>query len=372
MSGDRRPGGPQRPWDRRPPPREPPPLLQRRPYRSSPPPPPPPQRRPPSPPRIPRRRSWARRLVVLALLAVLAAAAGLAGGAVWLDSALQRAAVFTGYAERPAHGRGTTWLLVGSDSRADLTADQQQHLTTGGDLGNGRTDTMLLIHLPEAGSGSPATVVSIPRDSYVPIPGYGDDKVNAAFALGGAPLLTRTVEQATGLRLDHYVEIGFGGFAALVDALGGVTLCPDEPIDDPLAGLSLPAGCQKLAGRAALGYVRSRATPRADLDRMDHQRLFLSALVARIADPAVWLDPRRWYAVPHAAVHALTVDAGAGVLDLAALGWALRGPTMMLTVPVGESTYTDSGDAVVWDHRQAARLFEALSRDEPPEAGPDN
>lgn len=310
--------------------------------------------------------------MVLALLAVLAAAAGLAGGAVWLDTALQRAAVFTGYAERPAHGRGTTWLLVGSDSRADLTADQQQHLTTGGDLGNGRTDTMLLIHLPEAGSGSPATVVSIPRDSYVPIPGYGDDKVNAAFALGGAPLLTRTVEQATGLRLDHYVEIGFGGFAALVDALGGVTLCPDEPIDDPLAGLSLPAGCQKLAGRAALGYVRSRATPRADLDRMDHQRLFLSALVARIADPAVWLDPRRWYAVPHAAVHALTVDAGAGVLDLAALGWALRGPTMMLTVPVGESTYTDSGDAVVWDHRQAARLFEALSRDEPPEAGPDN
>lgn len=302
---------------------------------------------------------------------MLLGAAGLAGTAAWLDAVLQRAAVFSGYADRPAPGRGTTWLLVGTDSRADLTAQEQRDLSTGGDIGDGRTDTLLLIHLPAAGSGSPATVVSIPRDSYVPIPDYGDDKINAAFTLGGAPLLTRTVEQATGLRLDHYVEIGFGGFAALVDALGGVRLCPDEPLDDPLAGLNLPAGCQKLAGAAALGYVRSRATPRADLDRMDNQRLFLAALLTRIADPAVWLNPLRWYTVPHAAAHAVTVDAGAGVLDLAALGWALRGATTMLTVPIGEFTETDVGDAVVWDHPEAARLFDALSRDDPPTPGPD-
>lgn len=305
-------------------------------------------------------------MAILAVLVLLLGTAGLVGAAAWLDTALQRAAVFTGYADRPAHGRGTTWLLVGSDSRADLTVEQQSRLTTGGDVGNGRTDTMLLIHLPDSGSGSPATVVSIPRDSYVSIPGYGEDKINAAFALGGAPLLTRTVEQATGLRLDHYIEIGFGGFATLVDALGGVTLCPDEPIDDPLAGLYLPAGCQKLAGQAALGYVRSRATPRADLDRMDHQRQFLSALLARAADPTVWLNPLRWYAVPNAAAHAMTVDAGSGVSDLAALGWALRGPTSMLTVPVGEFTYTDAGEAVVWDHQQAARLFDDLRRDAAP------
>lgn len=303
---------------------------------------------------------------------VLLGAAGLVGAAAWLDSALQRAAVFSGYADRPAQGRGTTWLLVGSDTRADLTTQEQQELSTGGDIGDGRTDTLLLIHLPGAGSDSPATVVSIPRDSYVSIPGYGDDKINAAFTLGGAPLLTRTVEQATGLRLDHYVEIGFGGFAALVDALGGVTLCPDEPIDDPLAGLNLAAGCQKLAGAAALGYVRSRATPRADLDRMDHQRLFLSALLARIADPVVWLNPLRWYAVPHAAAHAVAVDADAGVLDLAALGWALRGDTTMLTVPIGEFAYTDVGEAVVWDYPEAGRLFDALSRDAPPISGSDN
>ncbi|KLO29117.1 LytTR family transcriptional regulator [Mycolicibacter heraklionensis] len=311
-------------------------------------------------------------MTALALLGVLLATAGLVGAAAWLDTALQRTVAFSDYADRPAPGRGTTWLLVGTDSRADLTLQEQQDLSTGGDIGDGRTDTVLLVHLPGPGSGSPATVVSLPRDSYVTVPGYGEDKINAAYTLGGAALLTRTVEQATGLRLDHYLEIGFGGFAALVDALGGVTLCPDEPIDDPLAGLNLPAGCQQLAGAAALGYVRSRATPRADLDRMAHQRLFLSALLARIADPVVWLNPLRWYAVPHAAAHAVTVDHGSGVVDLAALGWALRGATTMLTVPIGEFVYTDVGDAVVWDHAEAAQLFDALRRDTPPASSADN
>ena len=122
-------------------------------------------------------------------------------------------------------------------------------------------------------------------------PGNGKDKINAAFAIGGAPLLTQTVEQATGLRLDHYAEVGFGGFAGLVDALGGVSLCLPESISDPLAGIDLPAGCQELDGRNALGYVRSRATPRADLDRMVNQRQFVSALLQRAASPAVWLNP---------------------------------------------------------------------------------
>ena len=104
-------------------------------------------------------------------------------------------------------------------------------------------------------------MVSIPRDSYVEIPGYGSDKINAAFVEGGAPLLAQTVEQATGLRMDHYAEIGFDGFAVMVDAVGGVTMCPAEPIDDPLAGINLPAGCQELDGRSALGYVRYACHP---------------------------------------------------------------------------------------------------------------
>lgn len=301
-----------------------------------------------------------------ALLVVLIGAAGAAGVAVWLDGALRRTVAFADYPDRPTAGRGTTWLLVGSDSRADLTPAEQQDLSTGGNLGDGRTDTLLLVHLPAPGSGVAPTVVSLPRDSYVAIPGHGDDKINAAFTLGGAALLTRTVEQATGVRLDHYLEIGFAGFAGLVDALGGVTLCPDEPIADPLAGLDLPAGCRQMSGAAALGYVRSRATPRADLDRMEHQRLFLAALLSRLTDPAVWLNPVRWYTVPRATADAVTVDADTGVLDLAALGWAVRGETTSLTVPIGEFVYTDSGDAVVWDHTSAARLFDALRRDSAP------
>ncbi|MCV7087431.1 LCP family protein [Mycolicibacter hiberniae] len=393
MNGDRRQG---QPWHSAPPRREPPPLL----YRDAAPRPGSPghpaagyQRsapgsvpRPATPPARPagartpaarprtahRRRSWPRRLAVLALLVVLLGAAGLLSAAAWLDTTLQRTVAFSAYDDRPAPGRGTTWLLAGSDSRADLSPREQQDLSTGGNIGDGRTDTLLVVHLPSPGSGSPATVVSLPRDSYVTIPGYGQDKINAAYPLGGAPLLTRTVEQATGIRLDHYLEIGFGGFAALVDALGGVTMCPPEPIDDALAGLELPAGCQTLDGAAALGYVRSRATPRADLDRMEHQRLFLSALSARLADPVVWLDPLRWYTVPRAAAHAVRLDDGSGVMDLTALGWALRGTAVTLTVPIGGFVQTAAGDAVVWDRPEAATLFDALRRDMPPSEGPEN
>jgi LCP family protein required for cell wall assembly len=296
---------------------------------------------------------------------VLLAGAGILGGAAWFDRSLRREPVLQDYADRPATGRGTNWLLVGSDSRQGLTAEQQKALATGGDIGTGRTDTILLVHIPGLRSSTRAAVVSIPRDSYVPIPGHGKDKINAAFAMGGAPLLTQTVEQATGLRLDHYAEIGFGGFAGLVDALGGVTLCLPQPISDPLAGINLTAGCQKLDGANALGYVRTRDTPRADLERMVNQRQFMSALLHRAASPAVWLNPWRWYSVPHAALDALTVDQGDHVWDLARLGWALHGHVTAITIPIGEFTDSDAGSVVVWNHDAARQLFDALGSDTP-------
>lgn len=326
------------------------------------------RRPPPAHPEKPRRRrkrAWGQLISLSLLIALLLVSAGILGGALWMDTTLHREPVLTDYPGRPASGRGTTWLLVGSDSRQGLTVEQQQALATGGDIGNGRTDTILLVHVPAFGSDTPTTMVSIPRDSYVPIPGYGRDKINSAFAMGGAPLLAQTVEQATGLRLDHFVEVGFSGFAVVVDALGGVTICPAAPISDPLAGIDLPAGCQKLDGRTALGYVRTRATPRADLDRMVNQRQFMSVLLHRAASPAVWLNPWRWYSVPHASADALTVDDGDHVWDLARLGWALRGSTTTLTVPIGEFTGSDSGSVAVWDHGTAAELFDALAADEP-------
>src|ERR1700722_291573 len=344
---------------RRPPPPATPEARSRRPGPAGP---------PPARPRKPRRRrkrAWGQLISPSLVIAVLLISAGVLGGMLWMEPALHRQPVLTDYPGRPAAGRGTTWLLVGSDSRQGLTVEQQQALATGGDTGNGRTDTILLVHVPPLGSPTPTTMVSIPRDSYVPIPGYGRDKINTAFAMGGAPLLAQTVEQATGLRLDHYAEVGFGGFAVVVDALGGITVCPTDPISDPLAGIDLPAGCQKLDGRNALGYVRSRATPRADLDRMINQREFLSALLHRAASPAVWLNPWRWYSVPHAAVDALTVDHGDHVWDMARLGWALHGSTVALTVPISEFTGTGVGSVVVWDHDKAAQLFAALAADQP-------
>lgn len=287
------------------------------------------------------------------------------GIGVWMNRSLTRIPAFAAYADRPAQGAGTTWLLVGSDGREGLTPEQQADLTTGGDLGNSRTDTILLVHVPGVGSGVPTTMVSIPRDSYVPIPEYGSDKINAAFAIGGPTLLTQTVEQATGLRIDHYAEIGFGGFADLVDAVGGVRICPAEPISDPLAGIELPAGCQELNGRTALGFVRSRATARADLDRMVHQREFMSALVERASSPSVLLNPLRWYPMATAAAGTVTVDEGDHVWDLARLAWALRGNVTNVTVPIGEFTDNGSGSIVVWDSDAAKQLFSALASDSP-------
>lgn len=295
-------------------------------------------------------------MLIVAVLALIA-------GGVWIDSSLRRIPALADYPDRPDEGRGTTWLLVGSDSRQGLSPDQQAELATGGDIGDGRTDTILVMHIPHLGSGVPATLVSIPRDSYVPIPGYGEDKINASFSLGGAPLLAQTVELATGLHLDHYAEVGFGGFAALVDAVGGVTMCPPEPISDPLAGIELPAGCQKLDGRTALGYVRTRATPRADLDRMANQRAFMSALLHRAASPAVLLNPLRWSPMAHAAAGSVAVDEDTGVWALARLLWALRGDPVTTTVPIGDFAGNGSGDVVEWDSDAAGRLFDALATD---------
>ena len=300
-------------------------------------------------------------MVTLLLTATIASL----GIAVWVESNLRRVPVFSAYDGRPVGNAGTNWLLVGSDSRGDLTPEQQAGLSTGGDLGNGRTDTILLIHIPGPLSGQPTTMVSIPRDSYVDIPGYGSDKINAAFAQGGPALLAQTVEQATGVQLDHFAEIGFAGFGAVVDALGGVEICPSDAISDPLAGIELAAGCQTVDGRNALGYVRSRATPRADLDRMLHQREFMSAMLHRASSPATWINPLRWYAAPRAALDALTVDEDAHVWDLARLGWALHGSTTTLTVPIGEFAGNESGSVVVWDTTTAPELFDALRIDQP-------
>lgn len=340
------------------------PTQRPRPYRAEAPPPvppaaPPPRRgREPKPPRPRRKRHWFRWFLVLLLVLVLA----VVGAVIQLDRSLNRVDALAGYANRVGDTPGTNWLLVGSDGRAGLTPEQEQLLATGGEVGPERTDTIMLVHIPASGA---TTLVSLPRDSYVGIPGYGKDKLNAAFAFGGPQLLVQTVEIATGVRIDHYAEIGFGGFASVVDTLGGIDVCVPKPIDDPLAGINLQAGCQRLSGSEALGFVRSRATPLADLDRMNNQRLFMAALLKKATSTATLANPFKLWPLARDTAKSLKVDNGDHIWNLGQLGWALRGSTVATTVPVGGFADTDSGNVLLWDKDRASRFFDALAKDQP-------
>lgn len=313
----------------------------------------------PSGPVAPRRRRRTGRIALTVLLVIVVA---LVGMLVYVDFSLNRVAALGDYPGRPAAGAGTNWLLVGSDSRTGLTDAQKQQFATGSDAG-ARSDTTMLLHIPDNG-GKP-TLVSLLRDSYLPIPGHGRNKLNAAFAFGGGPLLAKTVEQATGLRVDHYMEVGFGGLVNVVDDIGGVNMCVPAPIVDPKAGLNLPAGCQDLNGTQALGYVRTRATPRADLDRVVHQRQFLSALLNKATGPSVFLNPFRFVPMMVDLPGTLTVDNGDHVWDVASLGFAMSGNDLVTTtVPIsGSKSVPGAGSVVLWDDNKTHALFDALRTD---------
>lgn len=292
-------------------------------------------------------------LVVLILLVL--------GVFVYADFSLKRTDALQDYSGRPTAGAGTNWLMVGSDSRDGLTDEQKQQLATGSDSGS-RTDTILLLHIPSTGK---STLVSLLRDSYVDIPGHGKNKLNAAFAFGGAPLLQQTVEGATGLHIDHYMEIGFAGFANVVDDIGGVNMCIDKAMVDPKAGLNLQPGCQDLDGAQALGYVRTRATPSADLDRVVHQRQFLSAVVSKVTSPGVLFNPFKIFPLMSSVPGALTVNNGDHIWNLASLAFTLASKDLVTTtVPISSTpTISGVGSVVQWNKDKASRLFTALQTD---------
>lgn len=317
--------------------------------------PPPPFARPSA------RRSRTRWLGRLPLVLLLVTAL-LLGLVLYFYSRIEQVDAVTDYEGRPEGGSGTNWLIVGSDSREGLTDEQVKELKVGRAEGR-RTDTIILLHDPETG---PPTLVSLPRDSYVPIPGRGRNKLNAAFAFGGPQLLVQTVEQVTGLRIEHYTEIGFGGFVGMTDAVGGVELCPSRRIRDAKSGLRVDKGCQDMDGPTALAYVRARYfDPKGDLGRVERQQEFLGAVFDRAASPATLLNPFRLVALGNAGTTALRIDDGDGPVSLAHFALTMRsvagGKGRSVTVPVADPNYsTPAGSAVRWDRERALRLFNRL------------
>lgn len=332
-----------------------------------PPPGPPRQNRPGSgsgpPPRPARKKKrWGRRVgIALGLVVAL-----LAGLVLYVDSVLQRTPALADYPGRLTDTPGTNWLLVGSDSRKGLDESRREELSAG-DAGGRRTDTMMLVHIP-SGGGQPS-LISLPRDSSVPIPGHGRGKLNAAFSYGGPKLLARTVETVTGVHLDHYAEIGLGGFADLVNAVGGVEMCLDQPLKDPKAGLDLKPGCQELDGTQALGFVRTRAYARGDLQRVENQRKLLGVLVDKATSPATLLNPFRMFPLISAAGDTFLVDDGDHAWHLMWLALAMgdisSGNGVTTTVPIAGFDTLDGQSVVEWDSDKASTMFEAIANDRP-------
>lgn len=307
----------------------------------------------------PKRRRRFGFFKALGLLLVIVLAFSV-GAAVWIDTKLQRTDALQDYDGRLGGTSGTNWLLVGSDSRAGLSEEDADRLMAG-ELNDsvGRTDTIMVVHIPRF--GGEATMLSLPRDSWVDIPGNGKNKLNQAFSIGGPALLQQTVEQATGIHLDHYAEIGFGGFANVVDAVGGVEMCLDEPLEDPMAGINLQAGCQELDGPTALGYVRSRYTSaQGDLDRVERQRNFLAALSKKIKSPGTLLNPFKNLKVADALSANMTVNEGDHVWNLASLGLAMAGGAKQETVPIAGYEDTYAGNVALWDDAGAEEMFAKL------------
>ena len=259
--------------------------------------------------------------------------------------------------QRPDEQPGTTYLVVGSDRANDLT-EEQQKVVRAGERSGGRTDTIMLLH---TGAG-PNLLMSIPRDSLVDIPGHGTTKINAASVYGGPKLLVRTIEQNTGIRVDHYIEIGFGGVINMVDAVGGIEICPTTAMKDPLARLDIKKGCQEADGLTALAYARSRhASNLGDLERVKHQREVVSAVGSEALSPWSVINPFRYYQLNMAAADAVRVSEGTNIFSAGRFALAMtrvNGDSgLTCTVPVADF-------AVHWDEERSKQMFQHIIDDD--------
>ncbi|MGW3122281.1 LCP family protein [Streptomyces sp. NPDC001107] len=319
------------------------------------------------------RPNWRRRIKWTAITLVTALAVTSVATYFWADGKLHRDVDLSTVIDRPASGDGTNYLIVGSDSRAGLSSDQKKKLHTGSAEGK-RTDSMMILHVGDSGD----TLISLPRDSNVTIPSYKGStsgktypatgrqtKLNAAYAEDGPTLLVRTVEANMGLHIDHYVEIGFAGFANIVDAVGGVTINIDKGFKDKYSGADFKSGEQTLNGEQALAFVRTRhAFATSDLQRTKNQQKFLSALAHQVATPSTVLNPFKLYPTMGAGLDSLTVDKDMSLWDLASMFWAMKGVSggdgTSMNMPISGSV----GGNLVWDKAKVKTLVDELNNDQ--------
>jgi LCP family protein required for cell wall assembly len=282
-----------------------------------------------------RRGRWLLRVLVVLLVVLLA----------WpfaLVTRLDRQEV-TGLA---GSSQPIQVLVWGSDSREDLTPEEERELSTGsGDVFTGeRADTILLVTV----QGTRAGMLSFPRDLWVERCDGTVGRINAAPSIGGSGCLADTVRRLSGIHPQHVVRVTFGGFRDVVDAVGGVEVCLEAPISDADAGIDLPAGCQTLDGADALGYVRVRKID-DDFARMERQQGFVAALVAAMLQPSVLVNPATQWRLAGEIGDAVTLDDGLGPVAMGRL--ALAGPSLargeVVTETVPATPFTSPGGAWV-------------------------
>ncbi|TAK68235.1 MAG: hypothetical protein EPO13_11835 [Actinomycetota bacterium] len=328
---------------------------------------------------------------VVAVFALLVLVGSSAGWAVSqrLDSEIKRVAITDPDAssgdpadQQPAvtaAGMGSiNILLVGSDNRDGLSNAEATRLHVGVDDYGEHTDTIMLIHIgKDAGH---VTVVGFPRDSLVDIPQCRDTKgnrtapvrtrINVAFSIGGPNCIVKTVAKATGVHIDHYVEVNFQGFLDMVDAVNGVEVCLTKPLQDKDSGLNLKAGKQTISGIQALAYVRARhiyAT--SDFGRINAQQRFITSMLQKATSGDMLRNPVALSSFIDAALRSLTVDDGLGRDQLVDLAGRLSTIDMkkvdFTTVAVDTASYVYNGQTslILWNKARSQALFDAIRND---------
>ena len=266
---------------------------------------------PPRPPRA-RKKFRKRRVIIPILVILLVVLIAWPSYLVWYgNSKLSRTDALSGAPNTP----GKTVLFAGTDRKVEGMDDEE--------IGGQRSDSIMLVHIPESGN---ASLISLPRDSYVVIPGYGPGKLNSAYSRGGPELLVETVENLSGLTVDHYVEVGMDGIQELVDAVGGVELCYDHDVSDSYSGLEWEAGCHHSDGETALAFTRMRyQDPLGDIGRTARQRQVIAKVMNEVLTVSTLVNPVKQHDLVGSTASVLRTDPDTSIFDLGRIAIPMRG-----------------------------------------------